>query len=98
MLYKTLIGAKPLRIRFDKVNEFIRIYDGTRCLVLFGHEKYNFIYNMIRQSVSGRNKCMYCSSHVPCYGSVQSCAIHNSFASYDGDVICACRTNKIDCQ
>ena len=49
MLYKTLIGAKPLRIRFDKVNEFIRIYDGTRCLVLFGHEKYNFIYNMIRQ-------------------------------------------------
>ena len=39
MLYKTLIGAKPLRIRFDKVNGFIRIYDGTRCLVLFGDEK-----------------------------------------------------------
>ena len=28
--YKTLIEAKPLRIRFDKINGFIRIYDGTR--------------------------------------------------------------------
>ena len=31
ILYKTLIiEAKPLRIRFDKINGFIRIYDGTR--------------------------------------------------------------------
>ena len=28
--YKTLIGPKPLRIRFDKINGFTRIYDGTR--------------------------------------------------------------------
>ena len=28
--YKTLIGAKRLRIRFDNVNEFIRVYDGNR--------------------------------------------------------------------
>ena len=27
---KTLIGSKPLRIRFDKIDGFIRIYDGTR--------------------------------------------------------------------
>ena len=27
--YKTLIGAKPLRIRFDKADEFIGVYDGT---------------------------------------------------------------------
>ena len=27
ILCKTLIGAKPLRIRFDKANEFIRVYD-----------------------------------------------------------------------
>ena len=26
ILDKTLIGAKPLRIRFDKVDGFIRIY------------------------------------------------------------------------
>ena len=28
--YKTLIGAKPLRIRFDKINGFIRVDDGIR--------------------------------------------------------------------
>ena len=41
--YKTLIGAKPLRIRFNKVDGFIRVYGGTRYLVLFGTEKYGFI-------------------------------------------------------
>ena len=25
--YKTLIGAKPLRIRFNKIDGFIRLYD-----------------------------------------------------------------------
>ena len=28
--YKSLIDSKPLRIRFDKTNGFIRVYDGTR--------------------------------------------------------------------
>ena len=37
--YKTLIGAKPLHIRFGKVDGFIRVYDGTRYLVLFCPEK-----------------------------------------------------------
>ena len=27
---KTLSGANPLRIRFNKVDAFIRVYDGTR--------------------------------------------------------------------
>ena len=49
-------------------------------------------------SVSGRNKCMCGSSHAICNGCVQSCAIHNSFALYDGEVICACRANKAECQ
>ena len=31
---KILIGAKPMRIRLDKRNEFIRVYDGNRYLVL----------------------------------------------------------------
>ena len=46
--YKTLIGAKPLLVRFNKIERFIRVYDGTRYLVLFGGEKYDFIYNGIR--------------------------------------------------
>ena len=32
---------------FDKVNEFIRDYDGTKYLVLFGLEKYNAIQDRI---------------------------------------------------
>ena len=46
ILYTNLIDAKPLRIRFNKVygyNGFIRVYDGTRYLVLFGPEKYDGI-------------------------------------------------------
>ena len=37
--YKTLIGTKPLLISFDKINGFIRVYDGTRYLVLFRMKK-----------------------------------------------------------
>ena len=36
--YKTLIHPKPLRIRFDKIDRFIRIYDGTIYLILPGSE------------------------------------------------------------
>ena len=50
--YNNLIGAKLLRIRIDKVNGFIRIYDVTRYLVLFGLEKYDAIYNRIRYLIS----------------------------------------------
>ena len=39
---------KPWRIRFDKIDVFIRFYHGTRYLVLFGSEKYGFIQNRIR--------------------------------------------------
>ena len=45
---KTITGAKPLRIKFDKIDGFIRIYDGSRYLVLFRGEKYDLIYNRIR--------------------------------------------------
>ena len=44
---KTLIGLKPLRIRFDKINGLIRIYHGVRYLTLFGSEKYDAIYDRI---------------------------------------------------
>ena len=43
--YKNFMGAKPLRIRFDKIGGFINIYDGTRYLVLFGPERFNAIYD-----------------------------------------------------
>ena len=34
--YKTFMSSKQLHIWFDKINGFIRIYDGIRYLVLFG--------------------------------------------------------------
>ena len=47
-----LIVSKRLRIRFDKIDGFIRINDGNRYLTLFGSEKYGSIYNRTRYLVS----------------------------------------------
>ena len=57
--YKTLNGSKPLHIIFDKIDGFIRIYDGTRYFVLFGFEKYDAIYNRIRYLVSLKSSIRY---------------------------------------
>ena len=46
--YKSLIFAKLLRIRLDKIDGFIKVYDGTVYLVLFDPEKYYAINNRIR--------------------------------------------------
>ena len=37
---------------FDKVIGFIRVYDGTKYLILFHFEKYNPIYDRIRYPIS----------------------------------------------
>ena len=48
MSYKTLIYAKPLWIRFDKINGFVIVYSETRNLVLLGSKKYNYMHNKIK--------------------------------------------------
>ena len=53
--YKTLIGAKPLRIVFNKIDGLIRVYNGSRHLVLFGPEKYDTIYDRIIQGVAKKD-------------------------------------------
>ena len=63
ILCKNLIGAKPLRIMFNKVDEFIRVYDGTTYLVLFGPEKYDAIYNRIKYVISQKNGITFVFSH-----------------------------------
>ena len=45
ILFKTFMDAKPLRIRFDKIDGGIKTLDGTRYLVLFGPERYDVIYD-----------------------------------------------------
>ena len=46
--YKNFIVPKHLRIRFDKIDRFIRIYDGTRYLTLFGFESFDDLSKKIR--------------------------------------------------
>ena len=61
--YKTLIDAKSLRIRFSEVEGFIRVYNGTRYLVLYGPGKYDAIYNRIRYLKSQNSGITYVISH-----------------------------------
>ena len=49
------MDAKPLHIRFDVINGFIKIYDGTRHLVLFGPERHNPIYDRISYVISEKS-------------------------------------------
>ena len=61
--YKILIGSKPLRIRFDRIDAIIRIYDGTRCLTLFATKKYDTIYNRIGYLISLKSSITDIFSH-----------------------------------
>ena len=51
--YKALIGAKPLSIRLDKVDGFIKVYDGTGYLLVL--KKYDAIYNRTRYLINKKN-------------------------------------------
>ena len=43
-----LIDPKPLHIKLNKIDGFIRIYDRTTYLTLFSSEKHDAIYDRIR--------------------------------------------------
>ena len=61
--YKSLIGSKALRIRFDKIDWIVRIYDGTRYLTLFDTKKYDAIYDNIRYLISIKSGINYIFSY-----------------------------------
>ena len=42
--YKTFMGSKPSRSKFDKIDGFIKIYNGIRYLVFFGCWWYDKIF------------------------------------------------------
>ena len=56
--YKTFMGAKPLHIRFDKIDGFIITYGGIRYLEIFGYWLYDEVYNRTRYLLS--KKKWYC--------------------------------------
>ena len=58
-----MTAAKPLRIRFNKIDGFVRVYDGIRYLVLFRSEKYDSIYNRIRYIISVKSGITYVISY-----------------------------------
>ena len=56
--YKTLIGAKPLCIRLEKVDGFIRADDGTRYFIIliksvFNKKQNHYYYNVLLEN------CLY---------------------------------------
>ena len=53
------ISSNPLRIRFDKIDGFIRIYDITRYLTWLVSEKYDAIYNRMRYLKSLKSSITY---------------------------------------
>ena len=60
---KTLVGPKPLRVKLDKMDGFIRIYDGNRYLTLLSSRKYDAIYNRTRYLISVKSSVTYLFSH-----------------------------------
>ena len=60
-LDKNLTGAKPMRIRFNKIDGFINVYDGSR--YLFTDEIYDFVYNRTRYLVAVKSDITYVISY-----------------------------------
>ena len=48
------MGSMSLRIRFDKIDGFIKIYDGIRYLVLLSYS-YDEIFNRIKYLISEKS-------------------------------------------
>ena len=44
-----------MRVRFDEIDWFIKIYDATRYLILFGSGWYDEIYDKIEYLISEKN-------------------------------------------
>ena len=61
--YKSSIDSKPLHIRFDKIDGFIRACHRTRYLVLFGGKKYDFIFSRIRYAAGVKGCITYVVSY-----------------------------------
>ena len=57
--YKSLTDSMPLRIRFGRIDVYIRVYDGTTYLILFGSEKHDFVDNRIRYLTEVKSGIMY---------------------------------------
>ena len=60
---KLLWMKKPLHIWFDKVDGFVKVYDGARSLVLFSPERYDAIYDRVKYFISRKSGITYSTDH-----------------------------------
>ena len=60
--YLTSANAKPLRIRFDKIDEFIEIHNEIRCL-LIDYGWFDKICNRIKYLVNEKGSTTYSINH-----------------------------------
>ena len=67
--YKNLIGSKPLRTRFNKIDGIIRIYDRSICLILFGNKKSDAIYDKVRNLINIKSGITYTIYH--CFSKIK---------------------------
>ena len=58
-----LVLSHQVVASIKQINLFELVYDGTKYLVLFGAEKYDFIYNRIRYLVGVKSGVTYVISH-----------------------------------
>ena len=57
------MGTKPLRIRFDKIDGFIKIHDKIRYLVLFDYSYCDKIFDKIKYLISEKHGITDCINH-----------------------------------
>ena len=53
--HKTFMGSKPSDIRFDKIDVFIKIYDGITYLLTLGHSCFDEICDNIKYLISEKS-------------------------------------------
>ena len=64
MIFHTKLLCVPLHVRFNKTDEFIKIYNGTRYLVLFGPERMmQFMIELDIYLISEKSAITYSISH-----------------------------------
>ena len=61
--YKNCMGSVLLRIKFDEIHGFIKIYDGIRYLVLFGGGFYDEIFDRIKYLICKKSGITVSISH-----------------------------------
>ena len=62
-IFENLVGPKPLRIIVDRIFRFIRTYDDTRYLSLFGSKYTGAICNTSKCLISLQSGVTYLFSH-----------------------------------